>query len=72
MAAVLTPAEQKKVQAFVKDATVLSEVQNDIDLGTRLNVNSTPCLLSRTECSGTRYHGRVSYPLFHSMVDGMK
>ena len=51
----LTPAEQKKVQTYVKDSSVLSEVQNDVNLGTRLNVNSTPTLFMT--------HGAQRYPL---------
>jgi protein-disulfide isomerase len=73
IAAVLTPAEQKKVQAMAKDPSVLAEVQNDLDLGTRLGVNSTPSLFlsNGTKRFSLPWQG-LTYPLFRSMVDGMK
>ncbi len=72
VAAVLTPTEQKKVQAFVKDASVLSEVQNDVNLGTRLNVNSTPSLFLSRGAQRYALPWPVSYQLLKTMVDGMK
>jgi protein-disulfide isomerase len=72
IAAVLTPAEQKKVQAQAKDPSVLNEVQNDVNLGTRLGVNSTPSLFLTHGMQRFALPWPVSYPLFRSMVDGMK
>jgi len=72
IAGVLTPAEQKKVQALAKDPSVLAEVQSDVELGNRLRVDSTPSFFLT---QGMRrfplpYQG-LTYPLFRSMVDGM-
>jgi protein-disulfide isomerase len=72
ISAVLTPAEQKKVQMLAKDPSVLAEVQNDVNLGNRLTVNSTPSFFLT--------HGSQRYPLpyplnltlLKSLVDGMK
>ncbi len=72
IASVLTPAEQKRVQALAKDASVLNEVQNDYNLGTRLGVNSTPSLFLSHGAQRFSLPWPVSYPLFRSMVDGMK
>lgn len=72
IAAVLTPAEQKKVQALAKDPSVLAEVQNDVNLGNRLNVNSTPSLFLTHGAQRFSLPWPFGYPLFRSMVDGMK
>jgi protein-disulfide isomerase len=72
ISAVLSPADQKKVQALAKDPGVIAEVQNDVALGNRFNVNSTPSLFLS--------HGAQRYPLpwpvtfvfFKSLVDSMK
>ncbi len=71
IAAVLTPAEQKKVQALAKDPSVLSEVQSDYDLGTRMGVNSTPSLFVTHGAQRFSLPWPVSYPLFRSMVNNM-
>lgn len=72
IAAVLTPAEQKKVQALAKETSVSEEVQNDVNLGGRLNVNSTPSLF--LSHGGQRFSlpWPINYQLFKSMVDNMR
>jgi protein-disulfide isomerase len=72
IAAVLNPAEQKRVQALAKDPSVIAEVNNDVSLGTRLNVNSTPTLILSHGSQRYSLPWPVSYSLFKSMVDGMK
>jgi protein-disulfide isomerase len=42
VAAVLTPEEQKKVQALAKDPTVVAEVQRDTETGKRAGLQRTP------------------------------
>ena len=73
IASVLTPAEQKKVQALAKDPSVLAEVQSDVDLGNRLRVDSTPSffLTHGMQRFPLPWQG-LTYPLFRSMVDNMK
>ena len=72
IAPVLTPVEQKKVQMLAKDPAVLAEVQNDVNLGNRMNVNSTPSIF----LTHGSQHYPVPYPvnlaLFKSLVDSMK
>jgi protein-disulfide isomerase len=73
IAAVLTPSDQKRVQALAKDPSVLAEVQSDVDLGNRLGVNSTPSLfLSHGAQRFALPWQGLSLPLFKSMVDNMK
>lgn len=72
IAAVLTPAEQKKVQALAKESSVSEEVQNDVNLGTRLNVNSTPSLFLTHGSQRYSLPWPLNYSLFKSMIDGMK
>src|SRR5262249_55377606 len=45
VAPVLTPEEQKKVQELSHDPSVLAEVQRDVDLGMRANINQTPTVV---------------------------
>src|SRR5690242_15897945 len=42
VASVLTPEEQKKVQAFYKDPSVAAEVQRDTETGKRAGLQKTP------------------------------
>jgi protein-disulfide isomerase len=72
VAAVLTPAEQKKVLALAKDPAVLAEVQSDYDLGMRLGVNSTPSLFLTHGMRRFPLPNFDNYTLFRSMVDGLK
>ena len=72
VAAVLTPAEQKKVLALAKDPSVLAEVQSDYDLGMRLGVNSTPSLFLTHGMRRFPLPNFDNYTLFRSMVDGLK
>jgi protein-disulfide isomerase len=72
IAAVLTPAEQKKVQALAKDSGVLEEVQNDVNLGNRLNVNSTPSLFLTRGSQRYPLPWPFTYALFQKLVDTLK
>ena len=68
---VLTPAEQKKVQAMVHDPSVPAEVQADVDLGNSLRVNSTPTVLVTQGSKRYSLPGQFDYSLFRSMIDGL-
>jgi len=71
VASVLTPAEQKKVQALEKDPAAAAEVQSDVDLGNRLGVNSTPTVFLT---KGRRFPipNPMNYSLLRSLIDGLK
>ncbi len=45
VASVLTPEQQKRVQALAKDPSVLAEVARDVDAGNREPVKSTPTII---------------------------
>jgi protein-disulfide isomerase len=44
VAAVLTPAEQKKVQALAKDPSVFDQIKQDMDAGNMLRIDQTPTI----------------------------
>jgi len=72
VAAVLTPAEQKKVQALAKDPAILAEVQSDVDLGNRLGVNSTPTVFLTQGMRRFPILNPMNYTLLRSLIDGLK
>ncbi len=73
VAAVLSPAEQKKVYALANDASVTGEVQHDYDSAMAQRVNQTPTLLIKR---GDRQYafagpGPDNYLLLRSLIDGL-
>lgn len=69
VAPVLTPDEQKKVQALVSDPSVLAEVQKDVDRGTAASVNETPTLMITYKLRQQPWAKWADYSLFRSYVD---
>jgi protein-disulfide isomerase len=72
VAAVLTPAEQKKVQALAKDPTVTSEVQAEYDEGVAAGINATPTMIVNQGMK--RYpipSQQLQYQFLKSLLDGM-
>lgn len=68
---VLSPAEQKKVQAMVNDPGVLAEVQADVDLGNASRVSSTPTVFVTQGIKRFSLPWPFEYSLFRSMIDGL-
>jgi protein-disulfide isomerase len=66
---VLTTAEAKKVHDLVKDPTVVAVVQRDIDLGTRLNITSTPTSIITKNLKSDRVVGFVTYAILARYLD---
>jgi protein-disulfide isomerase len=66
---VLTPAEAKKVHELAKDPAVAAVVQRDIDLGTRLNITSTPTIILTKDLKSNRVTGSVSYVILKRYLD---
>jgi protein-disulfide isomerase len=66
---VLTPAEAKKVHELAKDPSVAAVVQRDIDLGTRLNITSTPTIILTKNLKSDRVTGSVSYSILKRYLD---
>ncbi len=73
VATVLTPAEQKKVQALVKEPGVLTEVQQDVDLGNANHVNQTPTIIVSRGPKRYPFAGpdAGSYPFLRALIDGL-
>jgi protein-disulfide isomerase len=72
VAAVLSPADQKKVQALVKDPGVTSEVQREYDAGVAAGINATPTVFVHK--GSNRYPidaKRLHYGFLKSLLDGM-
>src|ERR1035437_4876349 len=65
----LTPAEQKKVQALMKDPTVAAEVKRDLEQGMAARVDRTPTVVMTHKGKQTPWHRWDDYGLFKSMVD---
>lgn len=72
VAAVLSPADQKKVQLLAKDPGVVAEVERELQEGIATGVNSTPTLV--VNHGGKRYPmpSTVDYSLLRSFLDGLK
>jgi len=66
---VLTPAEAKQVRQLAKDPAVAAVVQRDVDLGTRLNITSTPTIILTKDLKSNRVAGSVSYPILKRYLD---
>ena len=67
---VLTPAEAARVRALAKDASVATEVQEDIDLGLRNKIAGTPTMLI-THNGKTVAAGVVSYAILSRYLDSL-
>lgn len=71
VATVLTPEQQKRVQALAKDPSVLQEVQSDVDAGTRERVNSTPSIFI-TRPQRLPLPWPMNYNILQSLLNGLK
>ena len=71
VAAVLSAADQKKVQALAKDPSVLAEVQLDVDAGTVAHVNQTPTIIITRGMKQTPWSYWMDYNLFKGYLDEM-
>ena len=73
VAAVLTPAEQKKVQALAKDPSVLTQVQQDLDMGSMQRINQTPTIVVSRGQRRYPFPGpdAGTYPLLRALIDGL-
>ena len=65
----LNPAEQKKVEALIKDPAVGAEVQRDLEQGMAAHVDRTPTVVMTRKGKQTPWSSWTDYGLFKSMVD---
>jgi protein-disulfide isomerase len=73
VAAVLTPTEQKKVQALAKEPSVLTEVQQDVDAGNMIRINQTPTIFISKGQKRYPYAGPApdNYPFLRALIDDL-
>jgi protein-disulfide isomerase len=72
VASVLSPDQQKKVQALVTDPGVLAEVEADYNYAVASGINGTPTLyLSRGSKRYPATGGVLQYNLLKSMIDDL-
>jgi protein-disulfide isomerase len=72
VAAVLSAADQKKVQALAKDPGVVAEVEREYQEGVSSGVNSTPTLIVTHGARRVPLPSTVDYSLLRSYLDGLK
>jgi protein-disulfide isomerase len=70
VATVLTPEQQKKVQAIARDPAVAASVQKDVDAGTRERINSTPTIVVQYGVKKYPIPYPVNYNFFRSLMNG--
>jgi len=71
VAPALTPEQQKKVEALVKDPTVLAEVQHDYDDAQSAHLNQTPTIVLTHKGKQTPWTYWDDYNLFKSYVNDL-
>jgi protein-disulfide isomerase len=72
VAAVLTPAQQKRVQALAKDPGVLAQIQSETAMGHRVPVNETPTIVViRGSRSIPITGGLIRYEFLKQLLDDL-
>jgi protein-disulfide isomerase len=70
VASVLTPEEQKRVQALAGDPAVVADVQRDVDRGASA-VHQTPTLMVTYKLRQQPWTQFTDYGLFRGYIDGL-
>jgi protein-disulfide isomerase len=71
VAGVLTPVEQKKVQALVSDPAVVADVQRDVERGMKAALSQTPTVMVTYKLRQQPWTNFVDYTLFRGYIDGL-
>ena len=71
IAPVLTPDEQKKVQALANDPRIMAEVQHDYDLAQNSRLNQTPTMVVTYKGKQTPWVYWDDYKLFQSYMNDL-
>jgi protein-disulfide isomerase len=71
VSAVLSPEQQKKVQALAKDPSVLAEVQHDVDQGNKEHISGTPAIFI-TKPQHLTLPWPINYNYLQSLLNGLK
>jgi protein-disulfide isomerase len=70
VASVLSPEQQKKVQTLAKDPAIIASVQQDVQLGQRERVSSTPTMILTHGTKKFPLPWPVNYNFLRSLLDG--
>ena len=68
---VLTPAERKKIDELAKDPTIAKNIEADIQLGNRMQVNSTPTMVITHNGKPSPVVGVVSYQVLSKYLNSL-
>jgi hypothetical protein len=68
---VLTPEEQKQVQALANDPAVLAAVQRDVDRGIQIPIALTPTLMVTYRLKQQPWTQFADYSLFRGYIDAL-
>jgi protein-disulfide isomerase len=71
VATVLSPDQQKRVQALAKDPSVTAEVQRDVDQGTKERITGTPAIFI-TRPQHLPLPWPINYNYLQSLLNGLK
>ena len=71
VASVLTLAQQKKVKATADDASVLGEIQRDLNAGHAIPVPSTPTLVVSRGTKQYPVSGTLNYEILKSLINDL-
>jgi protein-disulfide isomerase len=71
VSSVLSPEQQKKVQAIFKDPSVAAAVQKDVDDGVKEKIQSTPTIVVTHGMQRYPVPYPVNYTFFRSLLDRM-
>jgi hypothetical protein len=71
VAGVLSPSEQKKVQALVNDPAVVADVQRDVERGMKAALSQTPTVVVTYKLRQQPWTNFMDYTLFHGYIDGL-
>jgi protein-disulfide isomerase len=70
IASVLSPEQQKKVQAIAKEPSVAAEVQRDVDAGMKEKISSTPTIMVTHGTQHFPIPFPVNYEFLRSLLNG--
>jgi protein-disulfide isomerase len=68
---VLTPEERKRIDELAKDPAIAANIERDVQLGTRMQVTSTPTMIVTHNGKPSPVVGVVSYPVFSRFLNSL-
>jgi protein-disulfide isomerase len=68
---VLTPDERKRIREIAADPAIGAAIDRDVELGKRMNVQSTPTMIVTHDSKPNPVVGVVNYALFSRYLDSL-